>query len=255
MKNCFVKTENYMRFKTGITAVEQRGAKEAGMMLVEGKPGLGKSTIIYHWATEADAVFLRANQGWTPPQFLGELAKALQLEPEDRKSGQYQSARSRLFERLLEYFVDRQRPLVIDEAEFTLHNNAAVLEKIRDISDRAEVSVVLIGMKNIQKRIARFGQISSRIAQVVTFMPATLADVTLACAKLCDYSLSPELASEVYRLSDGRMRDVLNILAELERLVKANGLTGTLDVSHFAGVSLAHDWQSGTARKVKAVAA
>ena len=38
----------------------------------------------------------------------------------------------------------------------------------------------------------------------------------------------------------------------LEQLAKANGLTGKLDVAHFAGVELAHDWQSRTAKTVRA---
>lgn len=58
-----------------------------------------------------------------------------------------------------------------------------MLEKIRDFSDRAEVTVVLIGMEQIQRNISRHKQISSRIAQVVEFGPCTAADVALACIK------------------------------------------------------------------------
>ena len=56
MKKAFVKTENYARFAAGGKAVEQRGAAEAGMMLVHGQPGYGKSHIVYRWAEEAGAV-------------------------------------------------------------------------------------------------------------------------------------------------------------------------------------------------------
>ena len=150
--------------------------------------------------------------------------------------------------------VDRQCPLIVDEAEFTLRDNAAVLEKVRDFSDRAEVTVVLIGMEQIQRNINRFKQISSRIAQVVEFTPCTAADVALACKQLCEYELTPALSAEVLRLSAGRMREVLNILAGIERLAKDNGLQGALDVAHFEGVALAHDWQSRTAKKVRKAA-
>ena len=76
MKKAFVKTENYARFAAGVKAVEQRGAAEAGMMLVHGQPGYGKSHIVYRWAEEAGAVYLRANVDWTPKYFLVELCKA-----------------------------------------------------------------------------------------------------------------------------------------------------------------------------------
>lgn len=243
MRQGFVKTENYARFIAGVKAVEERGAAETGMMLVHGQPGLGKSHIVYRWAEEAGAVFLRANVDWTPKYFLVELSKALNLDTRGTAQA--------LFERCLRVLIERQCPIIIDEAEFTLADRAAVLEKIRDFSDRAEVTVVLIGMEQIQRNISRYKQISSRIAQVVEFGPATASDVALACAKLCEFALTPALAAEVLRLSAGRMREVLNILARIERLARANGLAGTLDVPHFAGLELAHDWQSRTAKTVR----
>ena len=135
MKKAFVKTENYARFAAGVKAVEQRGAAEAGMMLVHGQPGYGKSHIVYRWAEEAGAVYLRANVDWTPKYFLVELCKALNID--GRGTAQA------LFERCLRVLVERQCPIIIDEAEFTLSSNAAVLEKVRDFSDRAEVTVIV----------------------------------------------------------------------------------------------------------------
>lgn len=246
MKKAFVKTENYARFVAGVRAVEQRGAAEAGMMLVHGQPGFGKSHIVSRWAEDAEAIFLRANVDWTPKYFLTELCRALNID--------FRGTAQKLFDRALRVLVNRQCPLIVDEAEFTLRDNAAVLEKIRDFSDRAEVTVVLIGMEQIQRNISRFKQLSSRIAQVVEFTASTAADVTLACKQLCEYELTPALTGEVLRLSAGRMREVLNILAGIERLARDNGLQGPLDVTHFEGVALAHDWQSRTAKKVRKAA-
>ncbi len=246
MKKAFVKTENYARFVAGVRAVEQRGAAEAGMMLVHGQPGYGKSHIVSRWAEDAEAIFLRANVDWTPKYFLTELCRALNID--------FRGTAQKLFDRALRVLVNRQCPLIVDEAEFTLRDNAAVLEKIRDFSDRAEVTVVLIGMEEIQRNISRFKQLSSRIAQVVEFTPSTDVDVALACKQLCEYELTTALTEEVLRLSAGRMREVLNILAGIERLARDNGLQGPLDVTHFEGVALAHDWQSRTAKKVRKAA-
>ncbi|MGD9611181.1 MAG: AAA family ATPase [Desulfovibrionaceae bacterium] len=245
MRKQFVKTENYSRFTAGIAAVEQRGAAEAGMMLVHGAPGFGKSHIVGHWATEVGAVFLRANVDWTPKYCLVELAKVLRVDP----SGTAQQ----LFSRLLERVVETQTPIVIDEAEFTLHQNAAALEKVRDLSDRAEVTVVLIGMERIQQSIARHRQLSSRIAQVVEFVPSTVADVAQACKQLSDVAMTPALVAEVHRISGGRMREVLNVIAAIERLAQLNGLD-SVDVSDLEGVALSHDWQSRTPKTVRAAA-
>jgi DNA transposition AAA+ family ATPase len=245
MRKQFVKTENYSRFTTGIAAVEQRGAAEAGMMLVHGAPGLGKSHIVGHWATEAGAVFLRANVDWTPKYFLVELAKVLKVDA----SGTAQQ----LFTRLLERVVEAQLPIVIDEAEFTLHNRAVALEKIRDLSDRAEVTVVLIGMDRIQQQISKYKQIHGRIAQVVEFKPATLADVAHACEQLAEVRMAPALMAEVHRISGGRMREALNVIAAIERIAKLNGLEA-VDVPDLEGAPLAFDWQSRTPKTVRAAA-
>lgn len=236
MKKAFVKTENYARFAAGVAAVERRGAAEAGMMLVHGQPGHGKSTIVYRWAEENGAVFLRANVDWTPRYFLVELAKELRL---DSKGTSQQ-----LFGRVLEHVVERQVPIIIDEAEYTLKDKAATLEKIRDISDRAMCTVILIGMGKILDGIATFPQIYSRIAHIVEFSKASLSDVTLTCEKLCEEKVGPDLATEIHKLSKGRMREILNIIANIERLAKDNSFTGEeLTRKHFAGIPLSYDWQ------------
>lgn len=247
MKRAFVKTENYRKFTGGIEAVNRRGAREAGMMLVFGQPGYGKSHIVSSWAASSGAIFLRANQDWSPKYFLTELCRELNLD--------FSGTSRQLFERALSVLIERQCPLIIDEAEFTLRDRAAVLEKIRDFSDRAEMTVVLIGMEAIQRSISRYKQISSRIAQVVEFRPCTLADVELACKQLCDFSIAPDLCAEVLRLSSGRMREILNILASIERLAADNNLNAVLTAGHFRGMPLAFDWQSRTEKKVRSGAA
>ena len=243
MRQGFVKTENYARFTAGVKAVEARGAAEAGMMLVYSHVGYGKSRIVYRWAEEAGAVYLRANVDWTPKYFLVELAKALNVD--SRGTAQ------QLFERALRVLMERQCPIIIDEADFTLRGNAEVLEKIRDFSDRTETTVVLIGMEEMSRKISRYKQIARRIAQVVEFGSCTQSDVALDCKQLCECELSPALIAEVHRMSSGKMSETLNIIARIEQLAKANGLAGALDVAHFAGVELAHDWQSRTAKTVR----
>lgn len=242
MRKQFVKTDNYRAFASAVQMVEKRGAGEAGMMLVHGLPGLGKSQVVYNWAAETGAVFLRANVDWTPRYALIELAKALKVDT--------RGTAQQLFTRLLEPITEAQMPIVIDEAEFTLNNKAAALEKIRDISDRAEVTVVLIGMERIQQTIAGFKQISSRIARVVPFLPASLPDAQAACVQLGEVEMSPELVAEVHRLSGGRMREVLNIIATIEQVADLNGLE-RVDVADLEGIALSHDWQSRTPRGVR----
>lgn len=244
MRKQFVKTENYSRFVAAVRAVEQRGAAEAGMLLLHGLPGLGKSHTADRWAVETGAVFLRAKVDWSPRYFLRDLAATLRtVDPT--------GTNQQLFTRLLDHLARTQQSLVIDEAEFCLSNGAQVLEKIRDISDYAEITVVLIGMERIQRMLAKYGQIHSRIAQAVEFTPATAADVHYACNLLSEVPMSEAMCAEVYRLSGGKMRDVLNIVANVERIAKESGLEKA-DVTHFQGVALGIDWASRQPKTVRA---
>ena len=234
MQRQFIKTENYARFTSAITAVEQRGAKEAGMLLVHGQPGYGKSAIIENWAINNSAIFLRANVDWTPKYFLIELAKIMKKPT--------QGTAEQLFARLLAEISATEIPIVIDEAENTLNNGAAVLEKVRDFSDRAESIVVLVGMADIKRRIARHQQISSRIAQVVEFLPATQNDVAAACKQMAEVDIAVDLVAEIYRQTGGRMRLVLNAISEVERSAKLNGLSD-ISLADIGKKSLVYDWQ------------
>jgi len=243
MKKQFVKTENYERFRTGITAVENRGAAEASLMLVTAEAGFGKSTTVDHWAIQSGAAYVRAKEGWTPAWFKSELAENLKLDTRGRPKD--------MFARIAGYIGSNQIPIVIDEVEHCLENNAAVLEAVRDLSDLTEVLVILVGMDQVQARIARHRQISSRIARVVEFQPASINDVLITCKQLAEIDIADDLVTEIHRASGGRMRDIMNAIATIENTAKRNGATN-VTLADMAGQSLTHDWQSRRPRIVKA---
>ena len=240
MHRQFVKTENYELFNDAVSQVEQRGAAEAGILLAYSEPGFGKSTIIENWAVNNNAVFLRANVDWTPRYFLIELAKRLRLDT--------QGTAERLFTRLLKEIAENELPIVIDEAENTLNNGAAVLEKIRDFSDRAETIVVLVGMADIKRRIMRYQQISSRVAKVVEFHPPSLTDVAAACKQMAEVEITPDLVEEIHRQTGGRMRLVLNAIAQLEQDARRNGLD-KISLADIGKKRLVYDWREGSKGK------
>ena len=235
MKKQFVKTSNYEQFQAGIRTVEGRGALEASMMLVTGEPGYGKSETVDRWSAQVSAAFLRAKEQWTPAFFMGELAETLGVDARGRAKD--------IFARVVAKLGAEQIPLVIDEVEHTLRNAAQVLETVRDISDIAENIVVLVGMEQVQAKIARYKQISSRIAQVVVFNPATPEDVLATCQQLADVVIAPDLAREIHRQANGRMREIMNAIALVEREARKNKKT-QVALADFSGRPLVFDWQA-----------
>ena len=81
MRPTFVKTQNYQRFMGALEALEARGASECRLVVVDGPPGLGKTTILSRWAADNACVYLRAKVEWSPYWMLGELLKAMRIDP------------------------------------------------------------------------------------------------------------------------------------------------------------------------------
>lgn len=242
MKNVFVKTSNYERFQEGLAAVEGRGAMESSLLLVTGEAGYGKSETVDQWAIQSGAAYLRAKVGWTPRYFMTELAEHLKVDASGRSK--------EVFARISGHIGRNQTPLVIDEVEHCMRDHAQVLEAVRDLSDLTEVVVVLVGMEQVQAKIGRYLQISSRVAHVVTFAPATPDDVLLACRQKCEVEVAPELVLEIHRQSKGRMREVMNAIALVEREGRRNGLD-RVELKDMGNRPLTLDWQSTRPRLLK----
>ncbi len=56
MRTTFVETENVRRFQGKLTAYQERGAREACMIIVDGKPGLGKTMVVRRWMAQTGSL-------------------------------------------------------------------------------------------------------------------------------------------------------------------------------------------------------
>jgi hypothetical protein len=240
MKTGFVKNSNYVRFVEGVQAVERRGAREASLMLVTGPAGLGKSETVDRFAADTNALYLRAKETWTKRGMLSEMADALRI--------QTNATNHQMQARIIGAIGARQTPIIIDEAEFTVRSTASILECVRDISDLTETLVVLVGMETMETRIARYPQISGRVAQVVHFQPLTAQDIQLTCKQLSEVEIAADLQAELMRQSEGKMRQVMNGIATIERVAKANSLAKATGEA-FKGVELCIEWQARRPRQ------
>jgi DNA transposition AAA+ family ATPase len=235
VKKGFVQNSNYARFVHAVKAVEQRGAREASLMLVTGPAGLGKSETVDRFAVDTNAIYLRAKETWTKRGLLVEMAETLRISTN--------VSNHEMQARIIGAVGQRQVPIIIDEAEHTVKTTASILECVRDISDLTETLVVLVGMETIEHKIARYPQISSRIAQVVHFEALIEKDVHLACKQLADIDIEADLVRELHRQSQGKMRLVMNGIATIERVAKANSIDRA-SAAAFAGVELCIEWQA-----------
>lgn len=238
MKKGFVPTANFRLMAEAQRQVERRGAAEAGIVIIRGAYGVGKSQIVERWAVDNRAIFVRCKEVWTKRALLDELAERMGLDTRGRNS----EVQARIIGRLA---VD-MLPMVFDEADHLIRSNAALLETIRDITDTCGVPCFLVGMERFGDKLGRYGHIASRVARIVDFQPLPLEDVAAACAKLCEVTLAPEVVAAMHQQSHGRMRLVLNAIANLEQWAAANGWKD-VRAEHIKGKALCVEFKPGRA--------
>jgi len=236
VKKGFVQTANFRLLKEAERIVERRGAREAGLVLIQGKYGIGKSELTERWASENGHVFIRSLRIWTPRTMLEDVASALGLS--------LRGSAKDVENRIKQHLAQTMQTLIFDEADYLADmKSAAKLETIRDISDVTGTMIFLIGMEAFPTIVQRYEHIASRVARIVQLHPLSLADVQAACKAKAEVALTPALVEQIHRDSRGRMRHVLNAIANIEMWAEANSWR-EVDVTHVKGKSLCADFTS-----------
>lgn len=251
MKPSFVKTENYTRFLASLLALNERGAEEACFMVVDGEPGMGKTTIIYRWVTQEGAVYLRAKKEWTPGWMLRELLGLLKVTPEYSFERMYKQALAALAEQAK--IAEREGTtfaVVVDEADH-ISRRGEILETLRDLSDMLEIPFILVGMGRIRANLTRFKQISSRVGQSVEFQPCPPTDVEGLVKGLCEVPVAADLVAYLHKVSEGYTREIKEGIAAIERFGKRSP-GQTIDCAMMNGQPLLTDRRTGKAILVRA---
>ncbi len=135
--------------------------------------------------------------------------------------------------------------LVIDEAD---RLKLIGLEVVRDLYDQSRMGVVLIGMPGIEKRLARYPQLYSRVGFVHHFRSLSEAEVRFILAQhwaQIGLKLEPtdftdaEAMAAIIRITSGNFRLLQRLFAQIARVLQINQLqTVTKEVVEAARESL-----------------
>ncbi len=195
MKAAFVETSNVREFYAALRRVNDRGAEEACIVVVDGKPGLGKTTMMSRWVAQTGSLYMRAQKGWDYSWLIQEALVGLGIEPKGIRG------KRERFAHLLDELANRADSaalegkvfsIIIDECDL-ISNRGEIMEAIRGISDIKFLPTILVGMGSLRDNLRRFPQIESRAPNKVTFAPASIQDAQALIEGRCEVPVAPDL--------------------------------------------------------------
>ncbi|PSU49451.1 DNA transposition protein [Photobacterium frigidiphilum] len=216
MKHKIIPVKNVARLASAYQALEDRPFNTPGMGLVWGDSGLGKTTATTWLINRCNGVYVRALALWNASAMIRAIAEELDLDTK--------GTRAALEMRVIEKLAETQRPLFVDEADHIV-GNEQMMETLRDIHDLSTVPVLMIGMGQMRKKIARYAQLENRIMHWIEFAPCDHDDAVTMAKGMCEVEIQDDLLNELIAATRGEIRRLVVGLAQIEQEAKIQGLS------------------------------
>jgi DNA transposition AAA+ family ATPase len=107
------------------------------------------------------------------------------------------------------------------------------LEQMRDIYDRGKLGLVLIGMPGLEKRLARYAQLQSRVGFVHQFRTLSVEEMLFILAhkwQQLGLTLTPddftdaEAVAAITRITAGNFRLIQRLFEQIDRILQINNM-------------------------------
>ena len=227
MRKLFVKTHNVKRFIGLMNNLIDKSNEIPKMGLVYGDPGLGKTQTAVWWATENDAVYVRAQNKMTNKWLLEKIVYELGESPSRKMAD--------LIEQCISHLRLKPQVIIIDEVDYLI-NRMKIVETLRDLHDLTGAPVVLIGMQESKTKLGKYRHLYDRISEILEFKPFSKEDVEVIVEELSEIKISDE-AREIFFEKKNRFRQIIKGIALLENLAKTNGLI-KIDTKQVKGLTI-----------------
>ncbi|MBF6169751.1 AAA family ATPase [Streptomyces gardneri] len=121
--------------------------------------------------------------------------------------------------------------LIVDEAD---RLKMPALEQLRDHYGRSSLGLILIGMPGIEKRLTGYPQLYSRVGFVHHYQPLSAEEQAFVLAKHwphlalgdTDDFTTAEAVAAITRIASGNFRLTSRLVAQIERILDINSVTG-----------------------------
>lgn len=214
MNKKFVKTKNVKAFVGFMEELKSLPPNIPKIALVYGDYGLGKSETIKWWTFKNDCVYVRATKGMSARWLLSEISEELGEEAFWHSQETFNMIENKL----------RQTPktIIIDEVDYLINNN--VIEILRDLHDRTNCPLVLVGMANINKKLSRYPHLKDRIYKAFKFETYDRQDIKQILSELCEIPITSD-GLDYLATRHNHFRQIVKLINKIEKLAKTNEIT------------------------------
>ena len=227
MHKLFVKTRNVKNFIGLMNNLIDKSNEVPKMGLIYGDPGLGKTQTAVWWATNNDAVYVRAQNKMTCRWLLEKIVYELGESPSRKMAD--------LIEQCITHLRLKPQIIIIDEVDYLI-NRHRIVETLRDLHDLTGVPIVLIGMQEAKTKLGKYRHLYDRISEIIEFKPFSKDDMDVIVEELSEIKITDE-AKEIFFEKTNRFRQVIKGISLLENLAKTNGLN-KIDVKQVKGLTI-----------------
>ena len=213
MKRTFIKTKNVKRFIALMDELQTLPYNIPKIALVYGDYGLGKSQTIQWWVDKNNSVYVRAVKSMTSRWLISEIAEELGEEPFWHTQETFSIVESHLKR--------NPKTIVIDEMDYLTQNDT--IELIRDLHDKTNCPIVLVGMAMADKKLARYPHLCDRIYKSLKFETFNSEDIKEILSELTELNFASD-AIEYLATRTNQFRQLVKITNKLEKLSATNDL-------------------------------
>ncbi len=215
MYNKFTITKNLKKFMAMMTNLENRSSNVPKMGLVYGEPGLGKTHAMIWWTTKYNAIYIRAANQMNPRWLLEEIVSELGETPKGRG---YE-----LFNQCIDKLKSNPQIIVVDEIDYLVYSKNKCIETLRDIHDKTDIPVVLVGMGQANKKLTRFKHLYDRLSEILMFEAFDFKDIKAIVNEMAEVEIT-DGAIELAFKNTNRFRQIVKTIETIETLAKTNDI-------------------------------
>jgi DNA transposition AAA+ family ATPase len=221
-----LRLNNVYAFMELAVMVRERAATLPNLGVFYGFSGYGKTYAAAYVRNAMRAVYVEVGSSWNTKTLLQKILFELGVsQPKGTISDLVDQAIMLLGE-------NGDRPLIVDEADKLC--DKGTIEIIREIADKTQVPVLLVGEEALPLKLRRVERVHNRVLAFVAAQPCDEDDVrALAEMVLDDVPVETELLLHIRKVTDGRARRIVTNLAKAREWYAKEQPKGGLTLANY----------------------